>query len=295
MNNDLNGVLAAVTTPFKQDKIFLEKFKENILKYDIFDLKGYIVSGTTGEIPLLSDEESEKLVQTAKETASSGKVIIAGTAKESTKHTIELSNRMAQYGIHSVLVRTPGYYRAQMTREALREYYLNIADHIKVPLIVYNIPEKTGVSMEGTLIAELSSHPNIAGIKDSSGNLTLLGEVKSHCHSDFSWLMGAGSVFVPSLFMGADGGILRLADVAPLQCVQMYELSVTGNISGAYELQRKLIPINNAITKIYGLPGLKTALDLIGFYGGPVRSPLCPLDEASIKKIKETLRDADLV
>jgi len=295
MPDKFNGIFAPLTTPFLEDEISLEKFKENIQKYNHFDLSGYVILGSTGESVFLSDEESEKLVSTAKENASPGKKIIVGTARESTKITLEFTNRMAELNIDAVLIRTPYYFRSLMDREALKKFYLTIAEQSKVPVLIYNIPRNTGVSIESHLLFELAKHPNIAGLKDSSGNLGFLREVIPHLNSDFSFLTGAGRVLLPELLLGASGGILALADAAPAQCVRIYNLFKKGDKEEALKLQLSLVPLNKAIIQTYGIPGLKYALDLLGYYGGPPRPPLLLLEKKGKLEIKSILEKTGLL
>lgn len=295
MNIGFKGVFAALTTPFLKNEIAVDRFKENIQKYNIYDLSGYVILGSTGESVYLSDEESEKLVSAAKESASPGKKIIVGTARESTKMSIDFTNRMAELGIDAALVRTPHYFRTFMNREALKSFYLTIADQSKVPVLVYNIPRNTGISVDSHLLFELSEHPNITGIKESSGNLSFMAEVIPHLNPNYSFLTGAGSVFLPGLMLGASGAILALADAAPAECVSIYRLYLEGKEEEAKNLQLRLVPLNKAIIQTYGIPGLKYALDLLDYHGGPPRLPLLPLDERGKAEMENILNDLNLL
>jgi len=289
MHSDFKGVFAALTTPFTGDEISPKKLKENIQKYNRIDLAGYVILGSTGESVYLSDDESEKLVQAAKESASQGKKIIVGTARESTKATIEFTNRMARLGIDAALVRTPSYFKSLIDRKALMTHYLTIAEKSKVPVIIYNIPRFTGISVDSDLMVELSKHHNIAGIKDSSGNLSSIGEAIPHISPQFNILLGAGGLFLQGLLLGAQGGILALASVAPDHCVKLYNLFLEKKLEEALKLQLELIPLNKAIIQVYGIPGIKYALDLLGYSGGPPRLPLLPLNEKGKKHFRALL------
>ena len=294
MSRSYQGVFPALTTPFFNNKISTEKLKENIQKYNRFGLSGYVVLGSTGESVFLSDEESEKIVMAAKESAAMGKKIIVGTARESTKITLDFTNRMAELDIDAALVRTPYYFKSFMNREALKSYYSSIADQSKVPIIIYNIPRNTGISVESHLLCELSKHSNIVGIKESSGNLAFLREVKPHLDSSFSFLTGAASIFIPGLQLGASGGILALADLAPAECVQLYNLFLKGKKEEASKLQLRLVPLNKAIIETFGIPGIKYGLDLLDYFGGLPRSPLLPLDEKGKKEMEKILKKTKL-
>ncbi len=295
MHERFKGIFPPLATPFVGDEISLEKFKENIQKYNSFDLSGFVILGTSGENVLLSGEESEKLVQAGKEASSKGKKIIIGTGLESTKMTIEFTNRMADLDIDAAMVRTPSYFKSRMNREALKKHFLLIADKSKVPVIIYNNPRVLGVSVDQKLLVELSKHPNIVGIKDSSGDLSFLAETISLLDSDFSFLMGAGSVILPGLRLGASGGILAIAGIAPAQCAELYNLYLEGKMDEALKLQLDLAPLNRAVVQVFGIPGLKYSLDMIGYYGGPCRLPLLPLDDESKKEMNAVLSKLGLL
>ena len=295
MDHAFKGIFAPLTTPFVGDEISIEKLKENIQKYNRFDLAGYVILGSTGESVLLSDEESEKLVRAAREAASPGKKIIVGTARESTKLTLDFTNRVAAYKIDAALVRTPSYFKARMNQEALKKHYLTLAEKSKVPIIIYNIPQNTGITIDNDLVVDLSSHPNIAGIKDSSGNLAALGEVIPHLDPQFSSIIGSAFVLFAGLELGASGAIITLADAAPALCVKLFKLFLEGKRDEARELQFDLIPLNKAIIVTYGIPGLKYGLDLQGYYGGPCRLPLLPLDEKGKKEMEAILKKLGLL
>ncbi|MFQ6070943.1 MAG: dihydrodipicolinate synthase family protein [Candidatus Aminicenantales bacterium] len=295
ISKKFEGVYAALTTPFEDDEVSLDKFRENIEKYNEFDLSGYVIAGSTGESVFLSEKETELLVKTAAETASPDKKIIAGLSHESLKHTLKLTNKLADIGLEAALIRTPSYYKSLMTDEAQKRYYLSLADKSRIPIIIYNIPRNTGISVSAGLIVELALHQNIAGIKESEGNLSLLSEVANHLPQDFSYLLGAGSLFVDSLINGASGGILALAAVAPELCVKMYNLFLQGKSEKAKRIQLSLIPLNTAIITTYGIPAIKYALDLMGFNGGLPRPPLLPLEEKGKIEMKKILNELKLL
>lgn len=295
MSSRFKGVFPPLTTPFIGDEISTDRLRDNILKYNSSGLAGYVISGSTGESVFLSDEETEELVKAAKEAASPEKKIIAGTARESTKETLEFTNRMADLGADAALVRTPSYFKSRLNSEALKKHYLTIADKAKLPVLIYNIPQNTGISVDSKLIIELSKHPNISGIKDSSGNLSALGEVIPFLRPDFNFLMGAGSIFLAGLMQGASGAIVAMANAAPDLCLRLYNLFLEKKFDEALRLQLDLIPLNKAVVQTFGIPGLKYALDLLGYYGGPSRLPLLPLGEEGKKEITTLLKKLGLL
>ncbi len=289
MSQRFEGVFAALTTPFSGEDVSVEKFRENIGHYNRTGLAGYVVLGSTGEAVYLSDDEAEKLVAEARASASPGKAVIAGASKEATKLTIAMANRMAGLGVDAVLIKPPHYYKSRMSQQALKDYYLRVADESRIPVIIYNIPQNTGIAVEPPLTIELSRHPNIAGVKDSSGILANLAEVRPAARAGFHCLLGTGSILLAGLLLGADGGILAMAAAVPDLCVGIYSLFREGKLEEARELQLRLAPLNKALTQTLGVPAIKYALDLLGYYGGPPRSPLLPLDETGQSQIRELL------
>jgi len=295
MTGSFKGIFTPLTTPYEGGHISTDKLRENIEKYDEFSLSGYVVIGSTGESVFLSDKESEELVKTAKKAAASDKTIIAGTAKESTQLTLEFTNRMAERGADAALIRTPSYMKSLMDEEALRTHFLTIADSAKIPIIIYHIPRSTGLTISSKLIADLSKHPKIAGIKDSSGNVAFLGETIPQLHSNFDYLLGAASIILPGLIMGASGGIITLSSIAPSLCLILYSLYREKKWEEAVKLQLELIPLNKAIIETYGIPATKYALDLIGYYGGPCRPPLRSLEQTGKQDMKMILERLNLL
>jgi 4-hydroxy-2-oxoglutarate aldolase len=283
------GIYAPLTTPFKDEAVFVEKLKENIEKYNEFDLSGYVISGSTAESVYLTDNEVELLVRAAQEASTSDKHIIVGTARESTKITLEFSKRMEDLGIDATLIRTPSYFKALMTPDALKKHYFTIADNVKVPLIIYHIPRFTGVNISPELLCDLSKHENIAGIKDSSGNMAFLDRIIPHLDPEFDYLLGAGSMLFPGILMGACGGVLALSDIATSLCIELYRLALSKELDKAKKLQHDLVPLNQALTVEFGIPAIKYALDQIGFFGGPCRLPLQPLEEPVKQKLRNIL------
>lgn len=295
MTDRFKGIFTPLTTPYQDEHFSPDKLRENIEKYNEFDLSGYLVLGSTGESVFLSDAESEELVKTAKMAAASDKIIIAGTAKESTQLTLEFTNRMADRGADAALIRTPSYMKSLMDEKALRTHFLTIADSAKIPIIIYHIPRSTGLTISAKLISDLSKHPKIAGLKDSSGNMAFLGETISLVHPQFDFLLGAASILLPGLIMGASGGIITLSSIAPSLCIRLYSLYKGKKMEDAVKLQLELIPLNKAIIETYGIPATKYALDLLGFNGGPCRPPLRSLEQRGKQDIEAILKKLDLI
>ncbi len=289
MNQPLEGIFVALTTPFDGADISLEKMRDNVRKYNAVDLAGYLVLGSTGESVSLTDDESVDLVEAVIEAAGHGRKVIVGTARESTKGTLDFTNRVGDIGIAAALIRPPSYYKSKMTREALKKHYLTVADGSRTPIIAYNIPQNTVVALDPQLVVELASHPNIAGLKESSGSLGFLAEVVRDVPSGFRYFLGSGHVIYPGLEMGANGAVLAVANAAPELCSEIYALFKAGDKEKARARQLDLVPLNRALVTTYGIPGLKYAQDLRGFHGGAARLPLLPVDEAGRREIAALL------
>lgn len=291
MAKKFKGIFAALTTPFFNGKIAPERFRENIQKFNHTGLAGYVIMGSTGEAPFVDDGEAEILVRTAREAATSDKIIIAGTGRDSAEWTIKLTNRLAEAGAQAALIKPPYYYKNRMNHEALKTFYLEVAERAKIPVILYNIPQNTQIWLPLELVVELSKHQNIIGLKESGGSLAYLSEVVSKTSGDFHYFTGSGSIIYSALDMGACGAILALANVAPDHCVKIYELFNSGKKEEAKSLQYKLISLNRALTETFGIPAIKFALDRLGYYGGPCRLPLLSLDDRARQEILRLLQE----
>jgi 4-hydroxy-2-oxoglutarate aldolase len=295
MKPSLSGIFPALTTPFDKGELSLAWLKSNIEKYNRYDLSGYVVLGSTGEGILMDEAEGLKAIDTVLSSASPGKIIIAGTGTDSTRPTIEFTNQAAEAGAQYALVVTPFYYKAQMTAQVLEAYFLDVADHSRIPIILYTVPKFTGLDLPVQVIASLAEHPNIVGLKDSSGNISTFGEILKACPEDFNVLQGSGSVVHASLGLGAKGAILALADMAPGECVEIYKLARAGAWEEARKVQLRVITMNQRIVGTYGIPGIKCALDLLGYFGGDPRPPFRPVSQDVRENIGQLLRNAGLV
>jgi 4-hydroxy-2-oxoglutarate aldolase len=286
----LDGIFTALTTPFGPDgSLYLEGLRRNIALYNRTALSGYVVNGSTGESVLLRWDEVERVWEAAKEAAAPGKLLIAGTGAESTAETIEHTNRAGALGYDAALVRTPHYFKPQMTADALSEYYLRVADAARIPILLYSVPIFTQLTLKAEVVARVATHSNIVGMKDSSGDLAGIAEIIGVSPRDFQLLVGAVSILHESLQKGATGAILAVACAFPDLCVEAYEASKAGDSSRAQSAQRKLISAANLFGPRHGVAGLKYAMDSVGFYGGQARPPLLPLNASAKAEIDEML------
>jgi len=285
------GIYAPIPTPFDEEgNILDDKLSENVKRWAKTKLAGLVVLGSNGEFVYLSEDEKIHLVKLVRESLPSDRPIIAGTGCESTKNTIELTNRAAAAGADGALVITPHFFGGGMTSKRLKKHYTELAENADIPVMLYNMPRNTGLSMSVDLISQLAEHPNIVGIKDSGGNIAQISQVVRDTPEDFAVFAGSGSFLLPSLYMGAVGGTLAVANVAPNICAEIFEAYNDGNCDCAREKQRKILDLNAAVTTGYGIPGLKAALDMLGFNGGYPRLPLTPVgneEKAHLRKLLE--------
>lgn len=287
---NLHGIFPPLTTPFAADgTIAPAKLRDNMARYNRIALAGYVLNGSTSESVLLRWEEIYRLWETAKEAAAPGKILIAGTGAESTAETIEHTNRAASLGFDAALVRTPHFYKPQMKLDALSEFYLRVADASRIPVLVYSVPIFTNLQVEAPLIALVAKHPNIIGMKDSSGDVEGVRNIIAAALKTFQTLVGSASTLFESLELGACGAILALANPFPELCVEIYEASRSGDSKNAHSLAQQLLAPAKMLGPQYGIPGLKYALDRLGYYGGPPRPPLLSLDEAAKTEIDAML------
>jgi 4-hydroxy-2-oxoglutarate aldolase len=287
---DLSGVYAALTTPFAADgSVAIAELKQNIQRYDATGLSGYAVQGSTGESVLLSRAEWDSVLVAAKEAASPKKRLLAGTGVESTAETISRTKRAAELGYDAALVKTPYYYKPMYKPEGLIAHYRRVADASPIPVLLYSVPQFTGISLEAPEVAVLAEHPNIIGIKESSGHVQRIGEMVAAVPASFQVLTGGAGVLLPSLTVGAKGAILALASALPEKCAELYEVTRRGQMEAARELQKNLLRASKLIVSDLGIPGVKFVMDQRGYHGGAPRLPLLPLSEEAKKCVLELL------
>jgi len=293
---EIAGVFPPIATPFDiHGELDRAALRANVNRWNRTGLAGYVVAGSNGESAFLSDDEIETAIGIVREEALQGMRVIAGTGRESTRATIALTRRAAQAGADAVLVLTPSFYGAQMNVEALCHHFEAVADASPVPVLIYNVPKFTHLNIPVAAIERLSRHDNIIGLKDSAGNIGQIIDFLRVCPADFQILVGNAPAYLSALQVGATGGILALANVAPQECVRIWELVKQGQWGKAREIHFRLMPVGRAVTTTYGVPGLKAALDLLGYRGGPPRLPLLPLGEKEYEDLRNILSTAGLL
>ncbi|HYN83751.1 MAG TPA: dihydrodipicolinate synthase family protein [Pyrinomonadaceae bacterium] len=286
----LRGIFLPFPTPFASDgEVDARAVGSNIARWNETGAAGYVALGSTGERAHLAERERLTVVEAAREAVPSDLTFVVGIGEHSTRATIDEARRVAALGADALLVITPHFYRSQMSAEALAAHYEEVADASPAPVVLYSIPQNTGVAIPPDAVARLSEHPNVVGLKDSSGDFVgftetarLVGQkISDGSARDFALLTGHASTLYASLAVGARGGILAAACAAPRLCVEIYEAFVRGDAERARSLQTALVPLARAVTTRYGIGGLKAALDAAGYAGGAVRAPLAsPGDEA---------------
>lgn len=289
----LQGILLPIPTTFSQGgKIETRSLSANIEEWNKTDVSGYVALGSTGERVHLSERESLKIIEAAREVVPQRMAFIVGAGQQATRASINEVRQVAEAGANSVLVITPHFYRAEMTQSTLIKHYLAVADASPVPVLLYSVPQLTNVSLAPETIARLSEHENIIGVKDSSGDILALAETIRLVPDDFAVLTGNGSALYPALCVGAKGGILAIGCVAPRLAVAIYEAFQAGEQEHAREMQQKLTMATRGVLGRYGISGLKAALDMLGYSGGRVRAPLQDATEETRREIAKVLKES---
>jgi 4-hydroxy-2-oxoglutarate aldolase len=289
----LQGIFPPIATPFDASgNIYAVKVQHNVEKWNRTSLAGYVVMGSTGESVMLSTDEKVLMWELVAKHSAPEKLLIAGTGMESVRETVCLTNRAAEMGYKAAMVRTPHYYKNLVNRaEAQVLYYRSVADQSKIPLIIYNWPQATGVDIPVEAVVAISEHPNVIAIKESSGNLEKVMQLIREVKHGFQVLVGSAPTLWPSLLMGACGAILAYANAAPYSVIAIWEAYRTREEAAGLDWQNRIGRASALVTTRYGVPGLKYAMDLNGYYGGPPRLPLCPPSEAAKREIEDAFRD----
>jgi 4-hydroxy-2-oxoglutarate aldolase len=286
----VKGIFPALVTPFDSDgSVSLNAVRENIRRYNETAIAGYVVLGSTGEAVMLSRAEADSVLAAAKEAAASTKFLIAGTGAESTAETVARTKRAADLGYAAALVKTPYYYKPVYKAETYIRHFRAVADTSPIPVLLYSVPQFTGITLETPEILALATHPNIVGIKDSSGNIQRVAEIVAGAPPDFQVLTGGAAVIYPALTVGARGAILALAAALPEKCAEVFLLFQSGRHEQAKALQLDLAVASKRIVSEQGIAGVKYAMDLRGYCGGSPRLPLLPLTEEKKQSVANVI------
>ena len=293
--SNLKGVFLPIMTPYnRRGDIDEGAFRSDLRRYVKEGVNGIVVAGSTGEGPYLTEPERLRLVELARPLIQPPQLLLVGTGVETTRQTIHLSKEAVARGADAVLVLTPSYFKNRMDSAALTVHFSTIADALRRPLMIYSIPQFTGIHMEPATIGRLSRHGNIAGLKESSGNLDLLRAVVKKADRGFRVLAGSALIMIEALQAGAAGAILGPANYIPDICVDLYRLYCQGEIETALKIQQRLAPMVQEVNVRFGIPGVKCAADLCGYKGGKPRGPLLPLRPVEERRIAAALRKAGI-
>ncbi|XP_008060723.1 4-hydroxy-2-oxoglutarate aldolase, mitochondrial isoform X1 [Carlito syrichta] len=285
---DIAGIYPPVTTPFTATaEVDYGKLEENLHKLGTLPFRGFVVQGSTGEFPFLTSSERLEVVSRARQAMPKDKLLLAGSGCESTQATVEMTVSMAQVGADAAMVVTPCFYRGRMSSAALIHHYTKVADLSPIPVVLYSVPANTGLDLPVDAVVTLSQHPNIVGMKDSGGDVTRIGLIVHKTRrQDFQVLAGSAGFLLASYAVGAVGGVCGLANVLGAQVCQLERLCLTGQWEDAQNLQHRLIEPNTSVTRRFGIPGLKKAMDWLGYYGGPCRAPLGELSPSEEEALR---------
>ncbi|UCG08972.1 MAG: dihydrodipicolinate synthase family protein [Desulfobacterales bacterium] len=292
MKKKLSGIFAPITTPFVNEDVSLEHLKANMLKYRNTGLAGFFALGSNGENKSLAEDEKLKVLEVVLHEKAERQLLMAGTGYESTRQTIAFSKKVAEMGADFVSVVTPSYFKKRLTDEAMTGYYIDIADAVSVPVLAYNAPGFTGMTLSAKVVEKISQHPNIVGMKDTSaGNMSSYLDV---CSDDFDILAGTISTLFTAMSLGASGGVVSLANAFPNPCCELYEKFNSGDLVGARQLHFRLFRLNRSVSGSFGVAGVKYAMEVGGYYGGDPRLPLLPLSDDNKKDICNAVAKAGL-
>lgn len=296
MSHMLSGVFPAIITPFDSDgQLDTAALTANVKRWNQYGLRGYVACGSTGEAPLLTEEERAQVIRVVKETMYDGMALIVGTGRESTAQTIEACQSAAKNGADAGLVIAPGFFKSLITPEALLKHYRAVADASPMPILVYNMPAFTGITIPTDTALALAKHANIIGIKDSSGNGPYLNAIIRHKPADFIVLTGNAPTLAQAFLSGADGAILAVANLIPEICVAMHRATQAQNFAELQRLHKLMQPIAQVVGGSYGIGGLKRAMTLLGYDAGIPRPPLLPATKSQASTIEQTLKDVGLL
>ncbi len=285
----LEGIIPPIVTPFEADgRLDLAGYEANVESYAACDFSGLLVLGSNGEAACLSEDEKVAIIRAAV-ARSNGRPIYAGTGTDSTRTTVELTKKAADAGASAALVLNPFFFKSQLNAEALRRHYEAVADLSRIPVLIYSMPGATGLPVPPSVVHQLAKHPNIRGMKDSSGDIANLQRILAGVPKEFPLAAGSAPILYSALSLGASGGVLAVAGCSPEATVAVYRAFKAGDHEKARRLQLALTPLAIAVTGTYGVAGLKAAVTLSGRHGGVPRPPLATATESEVAEIKRLM------
>ncbi|HSJ13653.1 MAG TPA: dihydrodipicolinate synthase family protein [Longimicrobiales bacterium] len=297
LSDRLRGIFIPATTNFDAvtGEVAPVSFRDNLRKWVREPIDGILLFGSNGEGTLLDEDEKARLTAFAREVVPAGLPLLAGVGADSTRATLRQARRVAEAGADAILVHPPPYYGAYLPPAAMVAHFREVADGSPLPTIIYHIPKYTKVTLEAGLIAELTRHPNVVGVKDSSGDIKRFADYTDACGRSCRLFVGNGALLYTALELGAAGAIIGLGLIAPRQCAEILQHVREGNGQRAGEVQNRIAPLHREIVARHGPVGLKAALELIGYAGGPPRPPLRPLPERERQAVARVMHEAGLL
>ena len=293
MSKKLSGISAPISTPFVNQEVSYDQLKSNMQQYKKTGLAGFFALGSNGESMFLSETEKLKVLEVILQEKAEHQMVMAGAGYESTRQTISFSNQVAELGADFVSILTPSYFKKRLTDEAMIGYYTDVAEAVPIPVVAYNAPGFTGMTLTPKVVEIISRHPNVIGMKDTSkGNMSTYLSVAGN---DFDILSGTVSTLYESMLLGAKGGVVSLANAFPAPCCELYEACKAVDLDKARQLHYLLNKLNKSVSGSFGVAGVKYAAEVAGYYGGDPRKPLLPITEEGRQSIRKAIEDAGLL
>jgi len=293
MSKKLSGIAAPISTPFDNGEIAYDRLRSNVQKYSETALAGFFALGSNGESMFLTESEKLKVLEIVLKEKADHQLVMAGAGYESTRQTISFSNQVAEMGADFVSILTPSYFKKRLTDKAMIGYYTEVADAVPIPVIAYNAPGFTGMTLTPKVVEVISCHPNVIGLKDTSkGNMSTYLSVAGN---DFDILSGTVSTLFESMLLGAKGGVVSLANAFPAPCCELYEACKAVDLDKARRLHYMLIKLNKSVSGSFGVAGVKYAAEIAGYHGGDPRKPLLPITEEGRQSIRKAIEEAGLM
>ena len=282
------GVCTALVTPFLDGKINYSMLEKLLKRQMNAGIKAIVIAGTTGESPTLSDEEKITLFQKSKEYVGDQCLIIAGTGSNNTEHSIHLSIGAQEAGADALLVVSPYYNKA--TPDGIIMHYRSICESVSIPVIVYNVPGRTGLDIPIGVYKALSAIPNIAGVKEANPDITKIARIRNTCGKDFPIWSGNDDQIVPVTALGGQGVISVLSNVLPKETVMLCDAAECGDFQTAADLQCRCLPLIDALfSEVNPIP-VKAAMKEIGYDCGGCRLPLCDISKENLTKLRASMQ-----
>jgi len=293
MSKRLSGVCAPISTPFVNGEVAYDQLRSNMQKYSKTELAGFFALGSNGESMFLTDSEKLKVLEAVLQEKAGHQMVMAGSGYESTRQTISFSKQVADMGADFVSILTPSYFKKRLTDEAMIGYYTEVADAVSVPVVAYNAPGFTGMTLTPQVIEVISRHPNVIGMKDTSkGNMS---SYLIAAGEDFDILSGTVSTLLESMLLGARGGVVSLANAFPAPCCELYEACKAADWEKARRLHYMLIKLNKSVSGSFGVAGVKYAAEVAGYHGGDPRKPLLPITDQGRQSIRQAIEEAGVM